>query len=291
MSAHRLRMQTTTPRQADFPAGLMRVTPTIKQLYYLGDLTRALSQPCLAVVGSRKVSAYGRNITTTLTQAAAKQGITIVSGLALGIDSIAHQAALDADGVTIAVLPCGLDRIYPASHRQLAEDILRNGGALVSEYPFNTQPYKTNFLARNRIIAGLAGGVLIPEAALRSGSISTANHALNQGKTVLAVPGNITSDLSAGTNNLIKAGAVPVTDVIDILTALDIQPQPDSITTPVGNTAAESAILTLLSQHISDSTQLHIHSQLDIQEFNQTLSMLEITGKIRPLGGGQWGAA
>lgn len=283
----KLSVATIKAHSSDYPERLTTIDGPPKQLHYIGDLAGALARSCLAIVGSRKVSAYGKGITLKLAKEAAEQGITVISGLALGIDGLAHQGALEARGKTIAVLPCGLDRIYPASHRDLAERILLAGGALVTEYPFETQPYKTNFLERNRIIAGLSDAVLITEAAIRSGSISTANHALNQGRTVFAVPGNITSELSAGTNNLIKAGALPVTELSDILSAMDIIPAKRGADV-FGDTEEETAILRLISGGTTDSSELLIHSKLSAPLFNQTLTMLEISGKIRPLGAGKW---
>jgi DNA processing protein len=276
---------------AGFPQKLLTISEPPKGLYNLGDLKTALDGPTLAVVGSRKVTPYGRQVTDKLVREVAKQGITIISGLALGVDALAHQAALAEQGKTVAVLPSGLDKIYPASHRGLAEDILRSGGALVTEYPAGTEPYPVNFVARNRIVSGLADAVLITEAALKSGTLHTANFALEQGKTVMAVPGNITSDLSAGTNNLIKSGAIPVTEVRDILSAMGLEKMRDRTVKPVGDTEEESLILELLFTGVSDASELLHHTELAPHIFNQSLTMLEIQGKIKPLGAGNWGLA
>ncbi len=274
-----------------FPKKLLTISESPKGLYRLGDLETALDAPTLAVVGSRKVTPYGRLVTEKLVRSAAKQGITIISGLALGVDALAHQAALAERAKTVAVMPSGLDKIYPASHRGLAEDILRAGGALVSEYPAGTEPYPINFIARNRIVSGLADAVLITEAAIKSGTLHTANFALEQGKTVMAVPGNITSDLSAGTNNLIKSGAIPVTEVRDILSAMGLEKMERTAIKPVGNTEQESLILELLFTGMSDASELLHHTELAPHIFNQSLTMLEIQGKIKPLGAGNWGLA
>jgi DNA processing protein len=237
-------------------------------------------------VGSRKASPYGRQVTEKLSRELAEQGIVIVSGLALGTDSIAHQAALDAGGATIAVLPSSLDEIYPATHRQLAEEIVRRGGALVSEYAPGAIVTRGNFIARNRLIAALADVTLVPEAALKSGSLHTARFALEQGNEVLAVPGNITSPTSEGTNNLIKAGATPVTDVDDILHILNL---PRRIVAPAtGDTPAEQRILDLLGSGLSDGYELQLQSKLPTEAFNQSLTMLEISGKVRSLGANRW---
>ena len=272
-----------------FPEPLKHIPDPPRQLFYLGDLAGCMDAPRLAVVGSRKVTNYGRAVTQKLAGQATQQGITIVSGLALGVDGLAHQATLDAGGKTIAVMAGGLNSISPATHRQLAEDILRSGGALVSEYASDMQPFKTNFVARDRIISGLSDAVLITEAAAKSGSLHTANFALEQGRTVMAVPGNITSEFSAGTNNLIKTGATPVTDIRDILAAMDLKQAQTRQTAPLGATDEETSLLGLIHQGVSDASELLIHSQLAPAKFNQTLTMLEITGKIRSIGAGHWG--
>lgn len=273
-----------------FPADLANIPDPPKQLFYIGNLEACLAKPRLAIIGSRKVSGYGKSATLKLAKEAAEQGITVVSGLALGVDGLAHQATLEASGSAIAVMAAGLDSIHPAANRDLAERILRQGGALVSEYPVGTQPYKTNFVARDRIISGLSQAVLITEAAVKSGSLHTANFALEQGRTVMAVPGNITSELSVGTNNLIKMGATPVTELRDILAAMELQ-QTEKQSVPMGATPEEAAILQLLATGTSDASELLHISDLKPQVFNQTLTMLEITGKIRPLGAGHWGIA
>lgn len=270
-----------------YPASLHNIPDAPKELYVLGQLDHLLSKPCLSVVGSRKVTPYGRGVTENLVTTVASHGITVISGLALGVDAIAHKAALDAGGKTIAILPCGLDKPYPASHRQLARRILEQGGALVSEYPNGTPPLQHHFIARNRIVSGLGDAVLITEAAAKSGTMHTVGFALDQGKTVMAVPGNITSTLSEGTNNLIKTGASPVTSAQDIFDALNIGGQLQFSET-LAASAQEEAILTLLKQGITDGNELQLGSHLSAPEFNQTLTMLEITGKIRSVGAGHW---
>lgn len=272
-----------------YPERLRTIPDYPKQLYAIGDLSTIESRPTLAVVGSRKVTPYGRHITDLLAREAAKQGIVIVSGLALGVDAVAHQAALAERGATVAVLPCGLDTIYPTTHHHLATQIINQGGALVSEYSEGTKPFKLNFIARNRIVAGLADAVLITEAASKSGTLHTANFALEQGRTVMAVPGNITSEQSRGTNNLIKMGATPVTDIQDILAAMNLGNRVAEERLLLGGTEEETRILQLLSSGISDASELLSKCGFNPALFNQSLTMLEINGKIRPLGAGHWG--
>lgn len=278
-----------TLRSPGFPEKLKRITSPPKELFLAGaDIEELLSRPCVAIVGSRKVSTYGRQTTTELARQLAERGIVIVSGLALGVDGIAHQAALDVDGRTVAVLPRGLDKIYPASHSRLAKKIIDGGGMLVTEYPDNTEIFKPNFVARNRLIAGLAEATLITEAAEKSGSLHTARYALEQGKHVLAVPGNVTSPTSAGTNNLIKAGAIPVTSYLDVLHALGLEDTKAAPKKVIGRTEAEQQIIKLLADGVGDGELLLQQSKLPIDEFNQALTMLEISGYIRPLGANQW---
>ncbi len=272
----------------DYPDKLRSIPSPPKVLYVLGDTAKLATTKVVSVVGSRAVTPYGRQVTYQLSHDLAQRGIAIVSGLALGIDALAHQTCLDAGGYTVAVLPCGLDNISPRSNRPLAIKILQQGGALVSEYPEGTQAFKPNFVARNRIVSGLSDALLITEASERSGSLHTANFALEQGRSVLAVPGNIITSTSAGTNNLIKTGATPITEVNDILYALGIES--DSLAIDViGANAQEDCILKLVRAGVTDINQLQIESQLNLDVFNQTMTMLEISGKVRPLGAAHWG--
>ncbi len=270
------------------PSCLQAIHSTPKQLFVLGkNFDELLSQPCVAIVGSRKVTPYGRTVTHQIASELSARGVVIVSGLALGVDSIAHAATVESGGKTIAVLPCGLDNIYPRSHTQLAKQIIEQGGALVSEYPEGTEPFPANFVARNRLIAGLGQVLVITEAAVKSGSLHTANFALEEGKPIGAVPGNITSMQSEGANNLIKTGATPITGAQDVLDMLGLKANKDTTET-LANNEEEQIILTLIKAGNSDGAQLLSLSELDPALFSQTLSMLEITGRIKPLGGNHW---
>ncbi len=272
-----------------FPATLKNIPYPPKELYVLGNIEGLMESRRLAVVGSRRVSPYGRQITTWLVEEAAKAGVVIISGLALGVDALAHQAALAVHGRTIAVLPCGLDRFYPSTNAALAKNILEQGGAIISEYSPGTDARRENFIARNRLVSGLSEGVLITEAAIKSGTIHTAGFALEQGRTVMAVPGNVTSQLSAGTNQLIKTGALVVTEPADIFMALKMDAKEQRQQALIGDTKEEFMILKLLAAGLSDGGELLQRSGLDATTFNQALTMLEIAGKIRPLGAGHWG--
>ena len=191
-------------------------------LFYRGDIT-CLQKPSLAVVGTRRATPYGLQITQGLVDPLARAGLVIISGLAYGIDAVAHRSTLLACGTTIAVLASGLDTIYPTANLPLAQDIVNKGGLLLSEFPPGAAPLKQNFPFRNRIIAGLARGTLVIEAALGSGSLITAKSALEANREVFSVPGNIMLETAQGTNDLLKAGAHLVTDAQDILDVFGLE--------------------------------------------------------------------
>lgn len=258
-----------------------------KKLYYTGELP-AERRPTVAIIGTRKPSAYGKEVTHRLAYDLAKRGVVIVSGMALGVDGIAHRAALEAGGTTIAVLANGLPQLYPATHRQLGMDIIANGGAIISEYEPETPARTYQFLQRNRIVSGLSDAVVITEAAARSGTLNTASHALEQGRDVFAVPGNITSPLSAGCNALLKQGATPVTcaeDILEIIAPNLLKPQ---AILALGNNPIESAIISLLQEGVRDGDELQLRTSASASEFSTALTMMEINGIVRSLGGNQW---
>ncbi|HEX8182096.1 MAG TPA: DNA-processing protein DprA [Candidatus Saccharimonadales bacterium] len=282
-------VNTLTLADSAYAAVFEGILPAVKTLYVRSDnLPDLLTRPRVAIVGSRKVSPYGRAVTAQFAGDLARQGIVIVSGLAYGVDAIAHQAALDAGGLTIAVLPSSVEKVYPAAHTELARRIVGQGGALMSEYPAAASiAYKNQFIERNRIVSGMSNVLLITEAAINSGTMHTARFALEQGKDVLAIPGNITSATSAGTNNLIKAGAAPATSPEDVLALLGLKPLHVAAKS-IGGTAHEQLILDLLSSDISDGDQLLAGTALPIDQFNHALTMLELTGKVRALGANKW---
>jgi DNA processing protein len=272
-----------------FPPSLRQIDQPPKQLYYIGrSPAEWLDRPKLAIVGTRKVTAYGRHVTQQLASEAASLGVVIISGMALGIDGIAHRAALDSGGTTIAILATGLKRIYPASHLNLAREI-QQAGTIMSESADNEPIYKATFLKRNRLISGLADGVLITEAANRSGSLNTARQALEQGKVVMAVPGNITSEASSGANQLIKAGAIPITSTDDILFAMNLsRAEHSQRRLPVSVSLEEELILKLLAEGITDQEEIALKANLSGAELSSLLVGLEIGGHIRPAGAGHW---
>lgn len=242
----------------------------------------------LGVVGTRKMTAYGRRVTHDLVSDLAKHGITIVSGLAFGIDAQAHRATLHEGGTTIAVLGGGVDdqTITPAAHTSLAQDICRGGGAIISEYRPGTIPTKYSFPKRNRIIAGLCSGLLVIEAAHKSGALITADCALEAGRDVFAVPQNITSPTSQGTLGLIKRGATPISSAHDILDILDVplhELHRESVHV-LPTSALEEHILASLTHeglHIDDVARI---TKLSSAEISSTLTTMEMKGLVKHLG-------
>ena len=272
----------------DYLRDLPHIPDPPKKLFIRGKLP-AKRVKTVAIVGTRKPSAYGREIATKIASECAKNGIVVVSGLALGIDSIAHRAAINSGGKTIAVLANSVDKIYPRSHEDLGQKILQTNGAILSEYPNNTPARPWQFLARNRIVSGLADAVVIIEAASRSGTLSTANHALDQGKEIFAVPGNITSPLSAGCNQLIKNGANPLTSVEDLLDFLIPDRFEKQTQLFKGDTREENMILEFLSKNGTTSSDTIIkQTKLSASEFNQAITMLELKGLVLNNGGEKW---
>lgn len=272
-------------RSSKYPRILAEIDRPPTQLYLAGKIT---DHPAIAIVGSRKPSSYGMKITYDLSFQLAKCGFTIVSGLAYGVDTAAHTAALDAKGRTIAVLGCGLDQIYPVQNRPLAERIVACEGAIISEYPEGTAPLRQHFPARNRLISGLSLATLVTEATAKSGALITSSFAINQNRLVFAVPGNITSPLSAGPNNLIRSGAIPITSFTDILAELGIA-LPDPITlAPSASTEAERLIIGLLKDGCSSADEIMAKSGLTASQFTESITLMEIRGQLRNLGAGNW---
>jgi DNA processing protein len=285
-----MKINKLTLSSPDFPEVLRQMHKPPTQIYHTGaDLNELLKLPRVSMIGTRQMSPYGEQAARRLARELAEQGIVIISGLAMGIDAAAHRAALEAGGLCIAVLPSPLEEIVPVSNRALANQILQQGGALISEYPAGDYPKKQYFIARNRLMSALGQAVVIIEAGEKSGALHTARFAIQQGRDVLAVPGSIYSQGSVGTNNLIKTlSAAPVTELADILHALGLESHQTPAAQVRGRNKNEQSLLDLLLRGITDGDQLLQHSGLATAQFNQALTMLEIGGKIRPLGGNQW---
>lgn len=263
-----------------------------KQLYYEGaNLLELLKRPSVAIVGSRKPTPYGKRVTQEFARHLAGQGIVIVSGLAYGVDAAAHEAALEVGGTCIAVLPGPLDNIVPAANQGLAQRIVEQGGALVTEQAPGSPIYKQLFIARNRLMSGLSQGVLITEASEKSGALYTANFALEQGREVMIVPGDIFAASSYGCNTFLKSQGSLVTSYKDVLNILGLNDHSTPVRQVRGRNRNEQTILNLMLQGISDGTKLLESSGIEVPKFNQSLTMLEVAGKIRPLGANNWAIA
>ncbi len=274
----------------EYPANLRQLEACPAVLYFRGNLLPA-DDLAVAVVGSRNATIYGRQITERLVFDLAKNGLTIVSGLARGIDAVAHRMALDSGGRTIAVLGSGIDSIYPPENRKLAEEIVKNG-ALISEFPLGFPALPNNFTARNRIISGLSLGVLVTEAAVDSGSLITAGYAAEQGREVFAVPGPVTSKTSEGTNNLIKDGVHVATVADDILEVLDISRKRDQLPETRNQKPKDKDQARILA--VLDGGTKHVDAiakevKLPIEKVSAALSLMELTGFVKNYGSGIWG--
>ena len=288
-----------------YPALLREIYDPPITLYVKGAWEECLDQPCLAIVGSRRASTYGQNAAMMLARDLSQRGVTIVSGFARGIDAAAHRGALEAGGRTVAVLGTGIAQYYPRDHRKLGEDILSSGGAIVTQFPLGTPPVSENFPYRNRIISGLSLGVVVVEAAENSGSLITARLAIEQNREVFAVPGNITSRNSFGTNYLIKgAGAKLVQQWQDIAAELPPQIAAKILPPPLGDKRRESSLATQLSlvpenlsknersvfKLLSADSPAHIDSllgasKLPISDVTTALLGLEMRELVRALPG------
>ena len=265
-------------RDSDYPALLAAIHDPPPVLWVRGDAEPGdvLSRPAVAVVGARACSAYGRSVARSLGRELAAAGLVVVSGMARGIDGEAHRGALEAAGVTVAVLGCGVDRDYPAAHAELARRICERG-LVVAEYEPGVEPAPWRFPARNRIIAGLSGAAVVVEARERSGALITADFALEEGRDVLAVPGEITSALSAGTNALLRLGATPVTCADDVLELFElVSARPDAA--PLG-TAAE-ALLERLRDGALTADELVRVSGVAPAEASAALMELELSRRV-----------
>jgi DNA processing protein len=288
-----------------YPALLREIYDPPIVIYVKGAWEVCLDRPCVAVVGSRRCSTYGQNAALMLARDLAQRGVTVVSGFARGIDAAAHRGALEGGGRTVAVLGTGMGQYYPRDHKRLADEIIDRGGAIVTQFPLGTPPVAENFPYRNRIISGLSLGVVVVEAAENSGSLITARLAIEQNREVFAVPGNITSRKSFGTNYLIKgAGAKLVQQWQDIATELPPQIAARLLPPPFGDKKREKSLadqLTLVPAGLSGSETLVLklltadtpaqidtlveRSKLSISDLTAALLALEMRELIRALPG------
>lgn len=279
------------PQESDFTEVLSTIAVVPRILYFHGKIPEKRLKT-VAIVGTRKPTKYGEKIAYELAFEAAKRGAVVISGLAYGIDSIAARGALDAGGITIAVLGTPIDCIYPRAHVGLATRIVEAGGCVMSELPPGaTYHAKACFLQRNRLISGLADIVVIPEAAERSGSLNTATHALEQGREIFAVPGDITRPMSKGCNRLIGQGAMPYTGVEDVLGLLfPAAEKRRKVVQEVlsGDTAEETMILRMIAEGVQEGEEILARAKMSVATFNQNVTMLEIKGRVMALGLNRW---
>jgi len=288
-----------------YPSLLREIYDPPITLYVKGAWEECLDQPCIAVVGSRRCSTYGQNASLMVARDLAQRGVTVISGLARGIDAAAHRGALEGGGRTVAVLGTGIDEVYPRDHKKLADEILECGGALITQFPLGTPPVSENFPYRNRIISGLSLGVVVVEAAENSGSLITARLGIEQNREVFAVPGNITSKNSFGTNYLIKgAGAKLVQQWQDIAVELPPQIAARLLPPPFGDKKKEKSLAdqlalvprglsgpeTMILKLLSADSPEHIDSLVDrsglsISDLTAALLSLEMRELARALPG------
>jgi len=286
---------------AKFDVGYMTIydkeyPPSLKQapdcpvILYIKGNPMILKGNIIGIVGSRKYSSYGQKYAYKFAKELSQNGLTVASGMALGIDAFAHSGAVDGGGLTIGVLGCGLDKIYPVSNFQVGQDIIKSGGALISEFPLGTPPMKQNFPARNRIIAGLSLGVLVIEAAAHSGALITAYQALEYNREVFALPGNIDNENSQGTNRLIKEGANLVETSADILAALNIEKHTlgEKAKELLPESEDEKKICEALQKGGLLIDEIVRETKISIVAVNSGLTFLEMKGLAENLGGGRY---
>ncbi|MDO8568009.1 MAG: DNA-processing protein DprA [Dehalococcoidales bacterium] len=273
-----------TYHDPQYPSRLKEIYDFPPLLYVRGSLLPQ-DEWCLSVVGTRRATVYGRQVTEEMVTDLSRSQITIVSGLAKGIDSVAHQTALDAGGRTIAVFACGLDIVYPAENVNLAHSIIQQG-ALVSEYPLGTKPRAENFPRRNRIMSGMSLGVLVIEADESSGAVITAHLALEQDREVFAVPGSILSPASRGTNHLIQEGAKLVRNYTEVLEELNLTAVARQIemTEIIPASDTESILMKQLSAEPTHIDEVCRNSNLPVATVSSTLTMMELKGLVKQVG-------
>lgn len=268
-----------------YPQRLKEIEQPPPVLYVRGDyLPDDLF--AVAIVGTRRVTPYGRQVTEELASYLAGNGITVVSGLARGVDAVAHQSALKSGGRTIGVLGSGVDKIYPPEHRQMAEQMMQQG-AILSDYAPGTPPDATNFPPRNRIISGLSLAVVVIEAGETSGALITAEFAAEQGREVFAVPGSILAPQSKGTNKLIQRGALPLLSINDLMQALNLTRMGDhkAARKAIPADETEARVMRILGPEPLHVDEIRNQTELPIEKVSATLALMELKGMVRQVGG------
>ncbi len=283
----KLKIDFITIDDPSYPENLVELDNAPTVLYVKGKISPADSN-AVAIVGSRKMTSYGREVTEKFSTELASYGITIVSGLAFGVDVAAHKSSLVVNGRCIAVLASGLDVITPRSNEWLGLKIIEKGGAIVSEFPLGTMPQKAYFPHRNRIISGLSKAVIVIEGMQKSGTLHTASHAANQGRTVFAIPGQITSPMSGAPHFLIKSGAKMATSVQDVLEELDLLLKVDkeAIEKVMPTSPAEEKLVEILANEPLHLDEVARISTLKVSDVSARLTIMELKGLVKNIGGG-----
>ncbi|WP_317366765.1 DNA-processing protein DprA [uncultured Tyzzerella sp.] len=279
----------------DYPNILKQIPDAPLGFYMLGNMPDDLNNK-VGVIGARKCTQYGAMNAYKFGKELGENNIVVVSGMAMGIDSMAHKGAIDGGGKTIAVLGCGLDIVYPPSNLALREDIIKNG-CVISEFPIGTPPYPANFPMRNRIISGMSDAILVVESGKKSGTLITVGQALEQGRDIFAIPGNINSPMSEGTNNLIKECAFPLTNIDDILSNLGILHKYNKNDKNINNNIEKSEniknllapdekiVYACIQEGPVTIDEIIVKAKINIQTAQYVLTMLELKGYIKKLAG------
>lgn len=293
--AERSGVKIITRCDPDYPDALHNIPNGPLCIYVRGTLPTALDERGLAVIGTRRMSRYGRDMTKHLSEAAIIANLVIVSGLALGVDTVAHEAAVTLNGCTVGVMGCGLGRIYPQENTALARQIVETGGAVISEFPMMMPPNSRTFPMRNRVVAALCRGILVVEAGIGSGALITVHHGLEYGKTIFAVPGQVDNPQARGCHRLIKQGACLVETFDDIAEEFAFLPgfTPDRVReeeAPYGDDAVEQGrelkIITALARKSFTLEALAVETEIPVGELMGLMMRLELKRRIRPVRGG-----
>lgn len=279
----------TTFLDKNFPKALKNLSDSPVVLYYKGNLD-CLKKPTVSIVGARKMTSYGKEVAEKFAGELASFGITIVSGLARGIDTVAHNSCITAGGTTAAILGCGLNLVYPPENINLFKKIIEKDGVIISEYPLDYPALPINFAVRNRIVSGFSSCILVVEGEEKSGTLLTASHAAEQGKTVFAIPGNITSPMSKAPLYLLKNGARIATEPKDILDELDIETKLDKrkMEKIAPDNSDESKILDILENEPLHLDELVRISGEKTSVISARLTIMEMKGLVKNLGGGKY---
>lgn len=281
----KLKIGVITVNDKNYPKNLEGLDDAPQVLYYRGNI-KAIHENAVAIVGARKMTSYGREVTYKFSFELGTLGICIISGLALGVDAVAHQACIEAGGIGVAVLASGLDYITPLTNYNLAISLIRSGGVILSEYPLGHKPAIIDFPNRNRIISGLSKAVVVIEGAKKSGTLLTASHAVNQGKTVFAVPGQITSPMSEAPHFLISSGAKIAFSVSDIIDELNLNLSVDkkAVEKVMPSDDLEEKLIEIISReplHLDEVVRI---SKLKVEEISAKLTVMQLKGLIKDIG-------